>query len=46
MVEPTGISGKEGLDLIKIIGSKIAEVTGEKKSTELLFQLLSSLHTL
>jgi len=36
-----GVWGKEGLSLIKKIGSKITRVTGEKRSTNYLFQHLS-----
>lgn len=39
--ETSGIIGKHGLNLIKKIGSKIADVTNEKRSTSYLIQRIS-----
>ena len=39
--ETSGVIGKYGLDLIKKIGSKIAEATKEKRSTSYLIQRIS-----
>lgn len=39
--ETSGVIGKIGLDFIKNIGSKIAEVTNEKRSTSYLIQRIS-----
>ena len=40
-VETCGAWGSEGLNLIKEIGKRICEVTGEKMSTFYLFQNIS-----
>ena len=40
-VETSGSWGKEGLQLMNLIGRKIGEVTGEKRSTSYLLQRLS-----
>ena len=40
-VETMGSWGQIGLKFVKDLGSRIADVTGEKQSTSLLFQSLS-----
>lgn len=40
-LETSGIWGIEGLQLLKTIGNRISEITGEKKSTSFLLQKLS-----
>ena len=39
-LETLGAWGKEGLKFVKDLGSRIAEVTGEKRSTNYLFQTI------
>jgi len=39
--ETTGLWGSEGLNFLQDIGQKIAEKTGEKRSTAFLLQRLS-----
>jgi hypothetical protein len=40
-MESTGVFGKDGLNLVLEIGRKLAEVTGERRSTSFLIQRLS-----
>ena len=40
-IETLGSWGQEGIKLVKAIGRKIAEVTGEKRSSAFLFQRIS-----
>ena len=40
-IETFGSWGQEGHKLIKAIGKKVMEVTGEKRSTSYLFQIIS-----
>ena len=40
-IEILGSWGTQGFKLIKDIGGKIADVTGEKRSTDFLFQRIS-----